>query len=92
MLQYLSGDSLPDLKLDTNQVTRHTHNPKLLHDNIIKLIYQYIMGNIYKGLALKPNKILNVDFYVEKTLQACGMLRTLRNTLLSSHVPYISLL
>ena len=66
MLQYLSGDSLPDFKLDTNQVTRHTHNPKLLHDNIIKHIYQYLMGTIYKRLTFKANNILNMDFYVDK--------------------------
>ena len=66
MIQYLSRNSLPDFELDTNQVIWHTHNPKSLHDNIIKHIYQYLMGTIYKGITINPNNILKIYFYVDK--------------------------
>ena len=65
MLQYLSSNAWFDIKMDVNQVSCHTRNPKLSHDIVIQRICCYLKGNRYKGLIFKPTNVLNMDFYVD---------------------------
>ena len=65
MIQYLSRNTWPDIKLFIDQFAHHTHNPKFLHEISIKCICCYLKVTIAEGLIFKPSDVLNMDCYVE---------------------------
>ena len=65
MLQYLSKNSRPDIKISVNQVICLTHNPKLSHDITIKHRCRYLKGTREKLLVLNHTNILNMCFNVD---------------------------
>ena len=65
MLQYLSSNAQPDIKLTINQVECHTHNPKLSHETSSKRIWIYLKGTRDEGLIFKPIDVLSMNCYVE---------------------------
>ena len=65
MLQYLQGNSRPDIIFAVSQVARYTHIPKRLHELALERIGQYLKGTLDKGLVLKPKDSFEVDCYVD---------------------------
>ena len=65
MIQYLSRNKWLGIDLGVNQFSHHTNSPKLTHDIKIKYIYHNLKVTRDKGLVFKPNKVLNVDCYVD---------------------------
>lgn len=65
MLQYLAQNSRPDIALAVNQVSRFTHDPKLVHEVAVKRICRYLKQTRLEGLMFTPIDVLNMDCYVD---------------------------
>jgi len=68
MLGYLHANSRPDITFAVAQVARFTHNPKLIHEQALERIGQYLKGTLDEGLILKPKSLENIftiDVYVD---------------------------
>ena len=65
ILQYLSRNAHPNIKLDVNQFAHHIHNPKLSYDITIKRIFRYLKVTRDEGLVFNPTNILNIYFYAD---------------------------
>ena len=59
MLLYLASNSRP------NQCARFNHCPRLVHEQAVKRIAQYLKGTRHKGLILKPNDDMNLKLYAD---------------------------
>jgi hypothetical protein len=68
MLQYLQGQSRPDISFAVSQISRYTFGPKRSHELALEEIGRYLKGTIDGGLILKPNlkeSTFKIDVYVD---------------------------
>ena len=65
MLQYLAQNSRPDIALAVNQVSRFTHDPRLVHEVAVKRICRYLKQTRLEGLTFTPTNALHMDCYVD---------------------------
>ena len=50
MMSYLQGHTRPDILMPVQQTEGFSNNPKLIHEQAITLIGQYLLGNKEKGI------------------------------------------
>jgi hypothetical protein len=65
MLQYLQGNTRPDITYAVSQVARFSYNPKASHGRAVKHIIKYLQGTRSRGLIYKPKGELSIDCYCD---------------------------
>ena len=65
MLMYLANNSRPDIAHAVHACARYTHSPKKSHATAVKHILRYLKGTQDKGMLLCPNKLHELNCYVD---------------------------
>ena len=65
MLTYLQGTSRPDILMAVHQTARFSVQPMLSHERSIMRIGKYLHGTKDKGLILRPNESLGLEYFVD---------------------------
>jgi hypothetical protein len=63
-LNYLTALTRPELMLAMHQYTCFSINPRLLHEQAIKHIFQYLKSTHDKGLIMRPDKSRGMECHI----------------------------
>jgi hypothetical protein len=64
-LNYLTGNTRPEMAMATHQCARFSADPKLCHEQAIKRIIRYLKRTPTDGLTLKPDRSKGLECYVD---------------------------
>eukprot|EP00978_Attheya_sp_CCMP212_P031980 scaffold122863_cov36-Attheya_sp.AAC.1 len=65
MLQYLAGNTRPDISYAISQVARFSNAPKKSHATAIKTILRYLKRTTACGIIMKPTTGFEINCYVD---------------------------
>jgi hypothetical protein len=65
MLQYLAGNTRPDISYAVSQIARFSSNPKKSHATAVKTILRYLKRTSEKGIIMKPTDGFSINCYVD---------------------------
>jgi hypothetical protein len=65
MISYLQGHTRPDILMPVHQTVRFLNDPKLVHEQAITWIGQYLLGTKEKGIKYKTDQSKGLECYVD---------------------------
>jgi hypothetical protein len=65
MLQYLAGNTRPDISYAVSQIARFSANPKKSHATAVKTILRYLKRTSEMGIIMKPTDGFSINCYVD---------------------------
>jgi hypothetical protein len=65
MLQYLAGNTRPDISYAVSQVARFSNAPKKSHATAVKTILRYLKRTATSGIIMKPTTGFEINCYVD---------------------------
>jgi hypothetical protein len=64
MLPYLQGHTRPDILMPVHQTARFLNDPKLVHEQAITQIGQYLLGTKEKGINYRIDQSKGLECYI----------------------------
>ena len=64
MLNYLQGNTRPEISMAVHQTARFCNDPKRCHEQAIMRIGRYLLHTIDRGIIYKPDKSKGLECYV----------------------------
>ena len=65
MLQYLQGNTRPEISMAVHQTARFCNDPKLCHEKAIVRIGRYLLHTKDRGIIYDPDKTRGLECYVD---------------------------
>lgn len=65
ILDYLYGNTRPDILMAVHQCARFNADPRMSHENAVERIRKYLRGTSNKGILFRPDKSRGIECYVD---------------------------